>query len=87
LALLTIFPGVAFAAETASAAGLVMTVQATRMTDAQIREKLKADGYTDVQVIYRDKDYIHAKVTKNGKTVKLTINVVTGAVIPDNDND
>jgi hypothetical protein len=44
LALLAAIPGVAFAAETATAAGLVITVQTTRMTDAQIREKLRADG-------------------------------------------
>jgi pyruvate/2-oxoacid:ferredoxin oxidoreductase beta subunit len=79
LTLLAALPGLAFAAET--------TAQATRMTDAQIQQKLKADGYTNVQVTDHDKDHIDVKATKNGKTDKLAVNPVTGASMPDNDND
>jgi hypothetical protein len=71
--LLTGLPGVVFAAD--------------KMTDAQIQEKLKADGYTNVQITEHDRDYVDVKATKNGKTEKLAVNPQTGAVAPDNDND
>ena len=57
------------------------------MTDAQIQEKLKADGYTNVQITEHDKDHVDVKATKNGKTEKLAVNPQTGAVTPDTDND
>ena len=87
LTLLAASSGLACAAETADPAGLATTVQAARMTDAQIQQKLKADGYTNVQVTDHDKDHIDVKATKNGKTEKLAVNPVTGALMPDNDND
>jgi hypothetical protein len=71
--LLTGLPGVVFAAD--------------KMTDAQIQEKLKADGYTNVQITEHDRDHVDVKATKNGKTEKLAVNPQTGAVAPDNDND
>ena len=74
LTLLAAVPGLAFAAE-------------TRMTDAQIQQKLKADGYTNVQVTDHDKDHVDVKATKNGKTEKLAVNPQTGAVTPDDDKD
>jgi hypothetical protein len=66
-------PGLAFAAD--------------KMTDAQIQEKLKADGYTNVQITEHDRDHVDVKATKNGKTEKLAVNPQTGAVTPDTDND
>jgi hypothetical protein len=54
---------------------------------AQIQQKLKADGYTNVQVTDHDKDHIDVKATKNGKTEKLAVNPATGAVTPDDDKD
>ena len=80
-------PGVALATEAGGTAGLATTVQATAMTDGQIRQKLQADGYTNVQVTDHDKDHIDVKATKNGKTEKLAINPQTGAAMPDTDND
>jgi hypothetical protein len=71
--LLTGLPGVVFAAD--------------KMTDAQIQAKLKADGYTNVQITEHDRDHVDVKATKNGKTEKLAVNPQTGAVAPDTDND
>jgi hypothetical protein len=85
--LLAASPGLASAAETADLGGLATTVQATRMTDAQIQEQLKADGYTNVQITEHDKDHVDVKAKKNGKTEKLAVNPQTGAVTPDTDND
>jgi len=87
LTLIAATTGLAFAAETSDPAGLATTVQATRMTDAQIQQKLKADGYTNVQVTDHDKDHIDVRATKNGKTEKLAVNPQTGAVTPDEDKD
>ena len=70
----------------AGSPGLVFAASDT-MTDAQIQQKLKADGYTNVQITEHDKDHIDVKATKNGKTEKLAVNPQTGAVMPDTDND
>jgi hypothetical protein len=56
-------PGLAFAAD--------------KMTDAQIQEKLKADGYTSVQITERDKDHVDIKAMTTGKTENLAINTKT----------
>jgi hypothetical protein len=85
--LLAALPGLALTAETKATAELVTTVQGTRMTDAQVRQKLKADGYTDIQITARDRDHVEVRATKNGNTEKLAINAITGAVMPDNEND
>jgi hypothetical protein len=71
--LLAGFPGLASAAD--------------KMTDAQIQEKLKADGYTNVQITEHGREHVDVKATKDGKTEKLAVNPKTGAVTPDNDND
>ena len=65
----------------------VLAFAADKMTDAQIQEKLKADGYTNVQIIEHDKNHIDVKAMKNGKIEKLAVNPQTGAVTPDTDND
>jgi hypothetical protein len=70
---LTGLPGVVFADD--------------KMSDAQIQEKLKADGYTNIQITEHDRDHVDVKATKNGKTEKLAVNPQTGAVAPDKDND
>jgi preprotein translocase subunit SecF len=87
LTVLAGLPGLTFAAEAAGTAGLVTTVQATAMTDAQIQQKLQANGYTNVQVTDHDKDHIDVRATKNGKTEKLAVNPQTGAAMPDTDHD
>ena len=71
--LLTGVPGLAFAAD--------------KMTDAQIQEKLTADGYTNIKITEHDKNHVDVKATKNGKTEKLAVDPKTGAVTPDTDND
>jgi Peptidase propeptide and YPEB domain len=87
LTVLAGLPGLAFASETAGTAGLATTVQTTAMTDAQIQQKLQANGYTNVQVSDPDKDHIDVRATKDGKTEKLAINPQTGAAMPDTDDD
>ena len=57
------------------------------MTDAQIQQKLQADGYTNVKVGDHDKSHIDVTATKNGKMEKLAVDPQTGAVKPDTDED
>jgi hypothetical protein len=77
----------AFAAGNSTSAGLIIPVQATGMTDAQVQQKLQSEGYTNVQVTNHDKSHIDVTATKNGKTEKLAVNPQTGAAMPDEDKD
>ena len=86
MALLAGSSGLAFAG-TAATTGPTTTVQATTMTDAQIQQKLQADGYTNVQVTKHDKGDIDVMATKNGKAEKLTVNPQSGALMQDTDKD
>lgn len=57
------------------------------MTDAQIQQKLQAQGYTNVQIGDHDRGHIDVTATKNDTAEKLAVNPQTGAVMPDTDKD
>lgn len=79
--------GLAFAAGTTSTAIVATTVQATSMTDAQVQQKLQAEGYTNVQVTKHERTHIDVMATKNGKAEKLAVNPQTGTLMQDTDKD
>jgi hypothetical protein len=88
VALLVGSAGIAIAAQDNQTAGSSATnVQATRMTDAQVRQKLEAEGYTNVQIKDHDKTHIDVTAAKNGKPAKLAVNPQSGQITPDTDND
>lgn len=74
----------------AAGAGVLLlssTAAFAQLTDAQLKEKVEAQGYTHVRITEHDKDHVDIKATKDGKTVKLAADPQTGAVKPDTDND
>lgn len=85
-ALLAGSAGTALAAGGQSA-GAATNVQATGMTDAQIRQKLESEGYTNVRVTDHDKGHVDVTAAKGGKSTKLAVNPQSGQVTPDTDND
>jgi hypothetical protein len=86
-ALLVSSAGMAIAASGDRAAGLATKVQATTMTDTQIRQTLEAQGYTHVRIRERDKDHIVVTAAKDGKPEKLAVNPQSGQVTPDTGDD
>lgn len=85
VALLAGSAGLARAAGSDQVFGSATKAQATTMTDAQVRQKLEAQGYTNVQIRERDKGHIDVTAAKNGKSEKLAINPQSGQVTPDSD--
>ena len=57
------------------------------MTDAQVRQKLEAQGYTNVQIKERDKGHIDVTAARNDRSEKLAVNPQSGQVTSDTDND
>jgi hypothetical protein len=47
------------------------------VTEAQIREKLQADGYTNIQVM-RSAGYFEISASKDGKPAALAVDAATG---------
>ena len=79
--------GLAIAASDNDVSGSVTRIQASTMSDAQIRQKLEAQGYSNVQIKERDKGHVDVTAAKNGKSEKLSVNPQSGQVKPDTDND
>jgi hypothetical protein len=86
-ALLAGSAGMAIAAGGDQFAESATKVQATTMTDTQVRQKLEAEGYTDVRIGERDKGYIEVTAAKDGKTEKLAVNPQSGQVTPNTKSD
>jgi peptidase YpeB-like protein len=59
----------------------------TPMTEAQIRQKLEAEGYSNIKVTEHAKSHIDVTASKNGKTEKLAVDPRTGTAKPDEDED
>jgi hypothetical protein len=78
---------VAFGAGLTGAAPPAVTVQATTMTDAQIQQKLQAEGCTNIEIKKQDKGHVDVTASKNGKTEKLAVNPQTGTLPQETDND
>jgi hypothetical protein len=52
---------------------------ASTMSDAQIRQKLEAQGYS-VQSLKHEENYVEAKVTKGGQSGELRVDPQSGAI-------
>lgn len=68
-------------------ASFTLAQQAKTMSDAQITQKLQAQGYSNVQIKEHDKDHVDVSATKDGKRMELSVNPQTGQAHPDTDND
>ena len=56
-------------------------MQASGMTsDEQVRTKLSAQGFSDIQAITRSGNSYQARAMQNGRPVDLTIDATTGAI-------
>jgi len=54
------------------------------MTDAQIKQHLEAQGYSNVVIDHTNDDgKVYATAMKNGKSQKLAVDSVTGQAKPD----
>jgi hypothetical protein len=56
------------------------TVAAQELTADQVRSRIEAAGYTNVQDIRREGDHFDAKATKDGRQVSLDVDARSGAV-------
>ena len=56
------------------------------VTEAQIRDKLEADGYANV-LILRQRRTFEAMAAKDGKVAKFLVNAATGRLVTDDDDD
>jgi hypothetical protein len=79
--------GIAMAASDHDASAPAIKVQATTMTDAQVRQKLEGQGYTNVRITEHDKSHIDVIAVRNGKSEKLAVDPQSGQVTPDTDKD
>src|SRR5262249_5501642 len=52
---------------------------ASTMSDAQIRQKLEAEGYS-VQSLKHEENYVEAKVTKGSQSGELRVDPQSGAI-------
>ena len=53
---------------------------ASSMSDAEIKQKLQAEGYANVQLGEHERGKIDATATKDGQAVELEIDTQSGAV-------
>jgi hypothetical protein len=56
------------------------------VTEAQIREKLQSQGWTNIKIVNEGR-YLEAMGSKDGKNTKIAIDAVTGRLMADNDDD
>jgi hypothetical protein len=61
---------------------------AADMTAAQVKSRLEAAGYTNVQNVKKEGDHFDAMATaKDGKRVALDVDAKTGAITPEEKNE
>ena len=70
---------------TAQSKGAVFIAGDQPVTEAQVREKLQSDGYSNIQIV-RQGRYFEALGSKDGKTGKVQVDAQTGR-LADNDGD
>ena len=61
---------------------------AADMTAAQVKSRLEAAGYSNVQNVKKEGDHFDAMATaKDGKRVSLNVDGKTGAITPEEKNE
>ena len=58
---------------TTAPAGTTSLPAAAALTEAQVKQKLEADGYTNIHDLQRGKDGWNAKAMHNGKQVSVAV--------------
>jgi hypothetical protein len=71
---------------TAQPRGAVFIASDQPVTEAQVREKLQSDGYSNIQVV-RQGHFFEALGSKDGKTGKILVDARTGRLADDDDDD
>jgi hypothetical protein len=71
---------------TAQPRGAVFISGDQPVTEAQVREKLQLDGYSNIQVV-RQGHFFEALGSKDGKTGKVLVDARTGRLADDDDDD
>ncbi len=71
---------------TAQPRGAVFIAGDQPVTEAQVREKLQSDGYSNVQIV-RQGHFFEALGSKDGKTGKVLVDARTGRLADDDDDD
>jgi Peptidase propeptide and YPEB domain len=57
------------------------------LTAAQVKSKLEAAGYTDVQNVKKEGNHFDATAMKDGKQMRLDVDAKTGAIKPEEENE
>ena len=70
----------------ATSQGAVFIAGDKPVTEAQIRDKLEADGYVNV-LILRQRRTFEAMAAKDGRVAKFLVNAETGRLVSDDDDD
>jgi hypothetical protein len=61
---------------------------AADLTAAQVKSRLEAAGYTNVQNVKKEGDHFDAKATaRDGKRVSLDVDAKTGAITPEDEKE
>ena len=71
---------------TAQPRGAVFIAGDQPVSEAQVREKLQSDGYSNIQVV-RQGHFFEAMGSKDGKTGKVLVDARTGRLADDDDDD
>ena len=71
---------------TAQPRGAVFIAGDRPVTEDQVRDKLQAEGYSNVQIL-RQGNYFEALGSKEGKTGKVVVDARTGRLADDDDDD
>jgi len=71
---------------TAEPRGAVFIAGDQPVTEAQVRDKLQSQGFTNIQIA-RQGNYFEAVGAKDGKTGKVVVDARTGRLADDDDDD
>ena len=86
IALLTGAAALKWVAAAEQRQGTVFIAGDRPVTEDEVRNKLQADGWSNVR-IERDGKYFGVSAVKNGQTGKLAIDALTGRLRADDDDD
>jgi len=71
---------------TAQPRGAVFIAGDQPVTEAQVREKLQSEGYSNIQIV-RQGRFFEAMGSKDGTTGKVVVDARTGRLAADDDDD